>query len=256
MNGDELPDLFVAGYADLNAPIEGSTAGFPTDHRGVADRLYLNQGVGPDGRATFREVGKQAGLEPHGLDHGLGAVFTDVDRDGRLDLYVANDADPNRLYLNVPRQGELGFRLLERGRAAEVDDPNAGMGIALSDYDGDAHSDLFVTNAHGQLHAAYRGQRGSAFVNDRGRFAPALDTRYAGWGVSFADLDLDGTPEVVTANGAIPVVGLRESAEPITVLSAPTSERDAVDVTRAVGSRRRTARQRTRGRGRRLRRRR
>ena len=116
VNGDGLPDLFVAGYADPNVPVPSSAAGFPANVAGVRDRLYLNQGPDGNGRARFREVGKQAGLEKAQVDHGLGAVFTDVDDDGRLDLYVANDLDPNRLYLNRPRPG--GARIpLRRARA-------------------------------------------------------------------------------------------------------------------------------------------
>ena len=125
VNGDGLPDLFVAGYTDLNAPVPDASAGFPTTYAAVRDLLYLNEGPDEAGRSRFREVGLQAGIETARLDHGLGAVFTDVDGDGRLDLYVANDLDPNRLYANVPWPGGasadpagLGFRLLERGRAS------------------------------------------------------------------------------------------------------------------------------------------
>ena len=101
VNGDGRPDVFVAGYTDLNAPLAGSEAGFPTNHAAVRDRLYLNEGPDGNGRPHFREVARQAGIERAAIDHGLGAVFTDVDGDGRLDLYVANDLDPNRLYENV-----------------------------------------------------------------------------------------------------------------------------------------------------------
>ena len=235
VNGDDLPDLLVTGYADVNAPIAGSSAGFPTDHQGVRDLLYLNEGRNARGRTTFREVGRQAGIDPAGRDHGLGVVFTDANGDGRLDLYVANDADPNRLYLNEVADGPLGFAFRERGRAAGVDDPNAGMGIAAADYDGDGRGDLFVTNAHGQLHAAYRGTPQSWFAWDGERFRQALDLRYAGWGVTWADLDLDGTPELLTANGAIPFVDHTASAEPLTALRPPTAERDAVDVSASIG---------------------
>ena len=80
----------------------------------MRDLLYLNEGRTNSGRATFREVARAAGIEKTAVGHGLGAVFTDVDRDGRLDLYVANDADPNQLYRNVPRPWpELGFRFEE-----------------------------------------------------------------------------------------------------------------------------------------------
>ena len=112
VNGDGRPDLFVAGYADVNTPIPASSGGFPSNFAGVRDRLYFNLGVDANGRSRFREVSRQAGVEAARVDHGLGAVFTDVDDDGRLDLYVANDPDPNRLYLNVARpRRPLGFRL-------------------------------------------------------------------------------------------------------------------------------------------------
>ena len=124
VNGDGLPDLFVAGYADTNTPIPGSAAGFPSNYAGVRDLLYVNQGPDANGRSRFREVGRRAGLEPKSVDHGLGAVFMDVDDDGRLDLYVANDLDPNRLYLNVA-QGKAGdsasaYGSRDGGRASTI----------------------------------------------------------------------------------------------------------------------------------------
>ncbi len=249
VNGDGRQDLFVAGYTDLNAPIPGSEGGFPTDHQAVRDRLYLNEGAGANGRSRFREVGLQAGIEKTREDHGLGAVFTDVTGDGRADLYVANDADPNRLYVNVPFPGgaaadpaRLGFRFEDRGREAGVADPNAGMGIAVADYDLDGRADLFVTNSHRQLHAAYRGRPPVAgrpsFADARPAFAQSLDTTLAGWGASWADLDLDGDPDLVLANGAIPVTNLAKDAEPLKVLgnlAAQGKPGQVADVSRLVG---------------------
>jgi hypothetical protein len=223
VNGDGRPDLFVAGYADTNAPLPGATGGFPSNVAGVRDRLYLNVGTNRNGRSRFREVGRRAGLEPNRVDHGLGAVFTDVDDDGRLDLYVANDLDPNRLYLNVAAPYGLGFRFVERARPERVDDPNAGMGIAAGDYSLDGRGDLFVTNSRRQLHAAYRSTA-TAFADARPDFAPALGTDYTGWGVSWVDLDLDTNLDLVLANGAIPVESLAKDAERIQVLENLTGE--------------------------------
>ena len=228
LNGDGLPDLFVAGYADLNGPVPDSFEGFPQAYQGVRDLLYLNQGEDGQGRTTFREVGQLAGVDAGDPQHGLGAVLSDLDGDGRLDVYVANDADPNQLYRNVPWPGGatadpmgLGFRLRDVAPQEGVDDPNAGMGIAVADYDGNGLSDLFVSNARGQDHAVYRargGGDGSEFADARADFASAFGNSFTGWGASWVDLDLDTDLDLVLTNGDIPVASLAQDAEPIQVL--------------------------------------
>src|SRR5262249_2389737 len=97
VNGDGRPDPFVAGYTDYAHPLTNSVKGFPSNSPGVRDELFLNEG-----NRHFREVGTQVGLDPKPYSHGLGAQFIDVNGDGRPDLYVANDEDPNQLYLNEP----------------------------------------------------------------------------------------------------------------------------------------------------------
>ena len=190
------------------------------DHAAVRDLLYLNEGTDKTGQSTFREVARAAGIEKQAVGHGLGAVLTDVDRDGRLDLYVANDADPNQLYRNVPSGDTLGFRFEDVGKRLAVDDPNAGMGIAAGDYSGDGRVDLFVTNSRHQLHAAYRSPRstGSPYVDVRPDIAAVIGTDSTAWGDSWADLDLDGDLDLVLANGAIPVVNLAKDARRVQIL--------------------------------------
>jgi ASPIC and UnbV/FG-GAP-like repeat/Domain of unknown function (DUF6851) len=249
VNDDGRPDLYVAGYTDVNAPIAGSDAGFPTNHLGVRDLLYLNLGAAKGGRARFREVGRQAGLEVARFDHSLGAVFSDLDGDGRPDLYVANDEDPNRLYQNVRWPGGrradpagLGFRFEERAAAAAAADPNAGMGVAIADYDGDGRSDLFVSNSRGQQHAVLRGLapavNGAMFADGRASFRAAFGASFTGWGATWADLDLDGDLDLVLANGAIPVRDLSRDAEPLQVLENLTAQGDPgrfADATHSAG---------------------
>ena len=225
VNGDGRLDVFVAGYTDLNHPLPSSQAGFPASHEAVPDLLYLNL-EGSGGHPTFREVGRAAGLEPRRADHGLGAAFLDVDRDGRPDLHVANDLDPNRLYSNVPWPGGaavdprgLGFRVRDQGRARGVADANAGMGVALGDYTGDGREDLFVSNARGQLHAAFRAVGAARFADARAAFVSAIGQERTGWGSTWVDLDLDGRLELAIANGAIPVVDLAGNAEPLQVVT-------------------------------------
>src|SRR5262245_54430091 len=224
VNGDGRPDLFVAGYTDPNILVP-SSSGFPTNHEAVPDRLYLNEGTDSNGRSTFREVARAAGIERSKVAHGLGAIFTDVNGDGRLDLYVANDADPNQLYLNVPAANGLGFRYEEVAKREGVDDPNAGMGIAAQDWSGDGRADLFVTNSRGQLHAAYRSLRWStskSYADARPEFAAAVGTQSTGWGASWADLDLDGDLDLVLADGAIPVTNLEKDAQHAQVIENVT----------------------------------
>jgi Na+-translocating ferredoxin:NAD+ oxidoreductase RnfD subunit len=203
VNGDGRPDLFVAGYTLANGAIASSAAGFPTNHIGERDELFLNLG----GR-RFEEVGAAAGLDRAPYDHSLGALFTDVNGDGRPDLYVANDEDPNRLYVNEPG-GRQGFHFVDRAKALGVADANAGMGIAL------AEGRLVVSNSRGQLHADYR-RSGSGFVRAADGLGKAST---AGWGASFLDLDNSGRLGLALANGAIPVSGLKADADRVQVFA-------------------------------------
>jgi ASPIC/UnbV protein/VCBS repeat protein len=223
VNGDGLPDLMVAGYTDLNGPRPEATQGFPQTFLGVRDLLFLNEGRKGSEHARFREVGRRAGLEVANFEHGLGVILSDFERDGDLDAYIANDTDPNRLYENVAWPGGadadpagLGFRFEERAGPAGVADPNAGMGIAAADYDGDGRADLVVTNARKQGHAVFRSK-------PRDENDPSYDDVRAdlgidlggstGWGASWADLDLDTDLDLVVVNGDIPVTDLTEDKE-------------------------------------------
>jgi hypothetical protein len=225
VNGDGWPDLFVAGYANVGSRIAGATQGFPNTHTGVRDLLYLREGGSGAGRPTFREVGRDAGLEVVFFEYGLGALLSDLDEDGDLDLYLANDTKPNRLYENVPWPGGagadpagLGFRFEEVAARAGVADPNAGMGVAGGDYDGDGALDLFVTNARGQVHGLFHGEPtpevDPAFADVRQDSGADLGAA-TGWGASWADLDLDTDLDLVVVNGDIPVEDLAADAEPV-----------------------------------------
>jgi VCBS repeat protein/ASPIC/UnbV protein/uncharacterized protein DUF6851 len=236
VNGDGRPDLFIAGYTDLNSPVTTAVSGFPTNYAGVRDLLYLNEGNDKHGHARFREVGVQAGLESTDFRHGLGALFTDYNGDGRPDLYVANDEDPNQLYENVPWPGGpaadpegLGFRFVERGAAEGVADPYAGMGIASADYNGDGRLDLFVTNSRREPYALLQRRarsKGPAFREARS----ILRTAYAGsagWGASWVDLADNGKPDLVLANGDIPITNLAKDAGRTRVLADRASRQFA-----------------------------
>jgi ASPIC/UnbV protein/VCBS repeat protein len=234
VNGDGLPDLLVAGYTDLNGPRPEATQGFPQTFSGVRDLLFLNEGRERDGHARFREVGVRAGLEVANFEHGLGVLLSDFERDGDLDVYIANDTNPNRLYENVAWPGGakadpagLGFRFEERAGAAGVADPNAGMGIAAGDYDGDGRADLFVTNARDQVHGVFRrkppDETNPSYEDVRADLGVDLGGS-TGWGVSWADLDLDTDLDLVFVNGDIPVTDLAADRERIRALGNLTAQ--------------------------------
>jgi hypothetical protein len=223
VNRDGRPDLLVAGYTDLNAPQPEATQGFPQTYFGVRDLLFLNEGGKGNDHATFREVGRTAGLEVAKYEHGLGVLLSDFEGDGDLDAYIANDTDPNRMYENVPWPGGaaadpagLGFRFEERAGPAGVADPNAGMGIAGADYDGDGRTDIFVTNAREQGHAVFRSkppdENGPSYDDVRADLGVDLSGS-TGWGATWADLDLDTDLDLVEVNGDIPVTDLSANRE-------------------------------------------
>ena len=229
VDGDGRIDLLVTGYVDLAAPVPSSTLGFPNTFKGRRDKLFLATGERREGRPTFREVGELAGLEVARFEYGLGVVLSDLDRDGDLDAYVANDTNPNRLYENVPWPGGkaadpegLGFRFEERAAPAGAADAGSGMGVAAGDYDGDGLSDLFVTNARRQTHAVYRSRpadgKEPSYDDVRDALGPAFSGS-TGWGVTWGDLDLDGDVDLAVANGEIPVMRLAADRQRLQVFA-------------------------------------
>jgi ASPIC and UnbV/FG-GAP-like repeat len=225
LDGNGWPDLVVSGYVDEATRIPEAELGFPNTYAGRRDLLFLSEGAKKGGRPTFREVGREAGLEVVGFGYGLGVVLADFERDGDLDVHLANDTNPNRLYENVPWPGGadadpagLGFRFEERAAAAGVADPGAGMGIAVGDWDADGRSDIFVSNSCRQAHALYGSNppdsNDPSFADMRADVGLDLE-RSTGWGASWADLDHDTDLDLVLVNGRIPVTDLRRDAEPV-----------------------------------------
>lgn len=161
------------------------------------DRLFRNDG------GRFVDVTETAGISD--LDgRGLGVVAADLDGDGRIDLFVANDTTANLAFFN---EGNLRFRegALEAGLAANASSGFlAGMGVAAGDLDGDGLPDLAVTNFYDESTTFYRNLGGGFFADRGTSVGLALPSRYLlGFGVAFLDYDNDGRIDLATANGHV-----------------------------------------------------
>lgn len=204
-------DLFVSGYVDIQALFTNAgdapvcnyrgVLGFcgPKGLRGERDLLYHNNGDG-----TFTEATKQAGVEDHELRHGFTAVFDDFNGDGKIDLFVANDSDPNYLFINQGN-GTFQERALEAGIAFNGDgETQANMGLAIGDYDGDGRNDLLITTFSQDYFPLFRQDRPGLYEDVSASAGIRNATRsWLGWACGFADFDNDGRRDLWIANGHV-----------------------------------------------------
>ena len=200
-------DLFVGNYLDHD--LDGRQPECPTrtgerDYCGplayaaVPDRLYRNRGDG-----TFADVTTEAGVSTE-FGPALGVVAADLDGDGWQDIYVANDALPNQLWLNQ-QDGTFRNGALLAGVAFNGDGRVEGsMGVDVGDFDGDGDDDLFMTHLTTETNTLYVND-GAGLFEDRsartGLGSPSL--AYTGFGTAWADFDNDGWLDLLVANGAV-----------------------------------------------------
>ncbi|HEX6861304.1 MAG TPA: CRTAC1 family protein [Thermoanaerobaculia bacterium] len=206
-DGDGDLDLYVANYVDFSYeknPICGNqklglrSYCHPDVFLGVPDRFYRNRGDG-----TFEDATAAAGFAPD-AGNGLGVIFGDLDWDGDQDLYVANDMTPAFLFENKGngRFEEIG--LLSGTALSDLGKPEAGMGVALGDIDGNGFQDIIKTHLDLQTNAVYSNQGSLLFIDARYTSKLAEPSLYmVGFGTVFADLDQDGDLDNAIANGHI-----------------------------------------------------
>ncbi|HEV2826222.1 MAG TPA: CRTAC1 family protein [Pyrinomonadaceae bacterium] len=152
-----------------------------------------------DGNGKFSDVSKQSGIADS-PGKSFGAVATDVNNDGWMDLFVANDTMSNYLFIN-----KGGRKFEEVGLAAGVAFSDAGkarsgMGVDAADYDGDGWQDLFVANIDREFFSLYHNQKDLIFTDEPGDIGAATQL-LSGWGLRFFDYDNDGDPDLLLVNG-------------------------------------------------------
>ena len=169
---------------------------YPLTYDPYPSRLYRNNGNG-----TFTDVSAQSGIGKY-PGKTFGAVATDINNDGRLDLFVANDSVANFLFLN---KGDGTFEEigLDAGVAYSADGAaRSGMGVDAADYDNDGWQDLFVTNFTRERFSIYRNTHKLTFTDVAGVSGIGTATQmFSGWGVKFFDFDLDGDADLIVCSG-------------------------------------------------------
>jgi len=224
-DNDGFVDLYVARYIDFDfatAPLPGASVpgvnctyrGFPVmcgprGLKGSRDILFHNNGNG-----TFTDVTERAGIDKQAY-RGLGVVWGDFNNDGRPDVVVANDAQPNLLYRN---RGDGTFEEVGLTAGVAVDEDareRAGMGVDFADYDNDGWLDLAIGNFYGEPCSLYRNQHDGTFrettwTSKIGKPTVPLLT----WGARFFDFDNDGWKDLLFVNGHVyPEVDRHQLAE-------------------------------------------
>ena len=244
---DGFVDLFVANYVNLDlktAPKPGERPecvwkGIPVMCGPVGlpkaiNVLYRNRGDG-----TFEDVSAKAGILQPGGRYSLGVAVADLNNDGWPDIYVACDQTPSLLFENK-RDGTFIERAVEAGVAYNADGRvQAGMGVAVADVNGDGFLDIAKTNFSGDLPSLFLNEDGR-FFRDAAQDAGLGAHQLLGWGAAFLDVDEDGLPDLIMANGHVyPEIDrskLGERYRQLTLLYRNVGGSKFEDITSAAGA--------------------
>jgi len=203
-------DLFVANYVDIELDKSPKPGSMPEcmwkdtpvacGPRGLPKGLNALYRQTPNGK--FEDVSAKAGILKPGGRYGLGVAVADFNNDGWPDIYVACDQTPSLLYQNEAN-GTFRERALEAGVALDNNGrAQAGMGVAVGDFDGNGTLDIAKTNFSGDLPSLYLNEDGS-FFRDTADAAGLGKHLLLGWGIAFYDHDEDGRPDLILANGHV-----------------------------------------------------
>ena len=201
---DDWLDLFVVNYVNFSLDMTracfsaGSARDYcnPSVYDPVPARLFHNNRDG-----TFSDVSARTGIA-RVPGRGLGVLAADFNGDGWTDLYVANDGDPNRLWINDHGSAFTDEGLLAGVALSRTGTAQGSMGIDLGDIDGDGDEDLFVTNLDNESNTLYVNV-GKGLFEDRTVERGVFKLGITGFGTRFIDVDNDGWLDLVVVNGAV-----------------------------------------------------
>lgn len=202
-------DLMVINYADFDvkntpncyAPTTARDYCGPKAFQQVGNSLFHNKGDG-----TFENVTKPSGISED-FGHGLGIVAADFNDDNWIDIYVANDGDPNNLWINQ-KNGKFENEGFFSGSAVNQEGKSeASMGVDAGDFNQDGTEDLFITHLIEETHTLYKNTGGAIFEDITSRSQLSLpDGRLTGFGTAFFDYDNDCLLDIFIANGSVKLV--------------------------------------------------
>jgi len=202
---DGYLDLYVVRYVIFDASITCTDQAGRREYCGPdsfedrTDQLWHNRGDG-----TFEDITSTAGLDVV-TGAGLGVVCDDMNDDGWVDFYVANDGDPNQLWINQHDGTFIDDALIMGASVNAAGLHEAGMGVVAADFDNDADFDLFVTHLRDETNTYYRNLgNGVGFEDQTVRAGLATaSTPFTGFGTAAVDLDLDGDLDLAISNGRV-----------------------------------------------------
>jgi enediyne biosynthesis protein E4 len=203
---DGYLDLFVGNYVDYNTAtnrqcfsLSGSLDYCPPHmYRASPSHLYHNNHDG-----TFTDVTARAGMSRE-FGPALGAVAADFNGDGWPDLYVANDGQPNQLWINQHDGTFKNAALLAGVALSPEGEAKSSMGVDAGDFDNDGDEDVFITELTGQGHDLYVNDGTGNFEDRSARAGIRLASLpFTGFGAGWIDIDNDGWLDLVTVNGAV-----------------------------------------------------